>query len=375
MFTKGASEECNDNSIPDFPAINELTVDVVDVRKKILELNVNKSTGPDCIPARLIRDYVDFFAPIITGIFKRSLREGVLPTILKTAHLIPLFKNRSKISPTNYRPVSITAIIAKIMESIVKDHIEKHIIEHNVMSSFQHGFCKGRSTATNMIEYWNDLSQQVDVASSISIIYTDLRKAFDSVPHDLLLVKLKRIGINGSLYRWIEEFLRDREQKVVIKGKMSSSVRVESGVPQGGVLSGLFFAIYINDLPLVFDSCKVSLYADDAKIYAPITSQASIQAVQKDINNMVEWCKKWRLNIHPDKCFHLQHNPRSVSKSWNPDYYIGAARISRKSEGKDLGITITEDLKFHKHINNVCQKANRETNRIRELLCVDLLIF
>ena len=146
---------------------------------------------------------------------------------------------------------------------------------------------------------------------------------------------------------------------------MSSSILVESGVPQGGVLSGTLFSLYINDLPNVFQTCKVSLYADDAKIYAPINNDKSIQAVQNDIDKLANWCKKWRLNLNPGKCFQLQYNPRSTERAYHPVYTIDGHTIERRSEGKDLGVMINEDLKFHKHVNKISDRCNKEINRIR----------
>ena len=154
-----------------------------------------------------------------------------------------------------------------------------------------------------------------DKSHSISIIYTDLKKAFDSVPHDLLLLKLRKLGINGKTLSWISDYLDQRTQRVYVGGKLSSSVIVESGVPQGGVLSGLFFALYVNDLPNVLRCCSLSLYADDAKIYSPILQNSAIENIQADIDAFTDWCKTWRLNINESKCFYMQYNPRSSQRS------------------------------------------------------------
>ena len=128
------------------------------------------------------------------------------------------------------------------MESIIKEDIEKHISQQNIIHPRQHGFCRGRSTASNLIEFWDEVTEAAENKQSLSIIYTDLRKAFDSVSHRLLITKLARYGIGNKTLRWLKNFLEDRVQQVSVKGITSAPKPVKSGVPQGGgVLSGIYF--------------------------------------------------------------------------------------------------------------------------------------
>ena len=242
---------------------------------------------------------------------------------------------------------------------------EQHVESKQILSNKQHGFRQGRSTSTNLLQFTNDLANLANDSKSISIIYTDLRKAFDSVPHDLLMLKLRKYGVVGKTGRWLEDFLKDRHQRVCIGSSVSSYRRVESGVPQGAVLSGLLFALYVNDLPLHIKTSKISLYADDAKIYSPITSQSSIEETQEDLNRMLKWCTEWRLNLNPAKCFQVQYNPRSHVRQFNPEYRLGSVTITRKHQVRDLGILISENLKFHDQVDEACKRANKEIHRIR----------
>ena len=366
VFTQGQSVA---NNLPseqsNIPNIDAIEITESKVRDKISSLDVNKSIGPDGIPPLVIKELPDFFAPKITKILLRSYHEGHVPALLKTSFITPLHKSGSREEPANYRPISLTPIIAKLMESIFRDHIEEHLRKNNLVSPRQHGFCKGKSTTTNMIDFWDDISLLSELSTSISIIYTDLRKAFDSVPHDLLMYKVRRMGITGKIHDWLKNFLEVRKQKVSINGSLSEAAAVVSGVPQGGVLSGTLFSIYINDLPTVIKHCMISLYADDAKLYYPIGDENSIQLVQQDINQLVAWCSRWRLNLNSRKCFQIQYNPKSFARSFNPIYFIENEEIAHHVDGRDLGITISSDLKFHKHVNEVCRKANAEIHRIR----------
>ena len=164
---------------------------------------------------------------------------------------------------------------------------------------------------------------------------------------------------------WFRDYLNNHTQSVIISGKKSNQINVKSGVPQGGVLSGMLFSLSINDLPKILHFCKISMYADDAKIYAPINDNSSVQKVQEDIDRVVAWCETWRLKLNAKKCFLIQYNPKSVQRTFNPVYKIGNEELARKTNCRDLGIIISEDLKFHLQTEQACRKANMEINRIK----------
>ena len=321
VFTKGKSKRVPEIRTTrvheDMPAVT-FTEDKV--KKKLENLNVTKATGPDGVPASLLRNHADLFAPILTAFFNRSYIEGSVPDELKTANISPIFKGGDKKLPENYRPVSITPIIAKIFESIIYDDLSEHIEKHKVINKLQHGFQKCKSTTTNLLEFWDQVTKIADKSQSLSIIYTDLKKAFDTVPHDLLLAKLEHYGVRNETLKWIASFLDNRKQRVVVDGVASDYCSVESGVPQGGTLSGLFFIIYMNDLPPHLKSTSVSMYADDAKIFAPVTEEQSISNIQQDINVLSDWCIQWRLQLNPRKCFFLHFTPRNTNKIFVPIY-------------------------------------------------------
>ena len=132
----------------------------------------------------------------------------------------------------------------KVFESIFLDDLVSHLNYNKILTERQHGFRKARSTATNMIEFWDEITDLADTSSPVSIIYTDLRKAFDTVPHELLLLKLNHYGIRGNNFNWLKSYLKNRTQLVTIKDQSSEAIHVKSGVPQGGVLSGVLFSIY-----------------------------------------------------------------------------------------------------------------------------------
>ena len=162
-----------------------------------------------------------------------------------------------------------------------------------------------------------------------------------------------------------KKILSGRKQRVSVEGVFSEYKDVISGVPHGGCLSGTLFALYIEDLPRHMRYCKTSLYADDAKLYMRTKNDESIQQMQDDLDAMMAWCAVWRLTLNAGKCNHVQYNPRSASRSFNPTYMLGGTQVTRKQQVKDLGIIISEDLKGHAQVSKACKRANQEIDRIR----------
>ncbi len=185
-----------------------------------------------------------------------------------------------------------------------------HMSQNNLFSNKQFGFLKGRSTTLQLLTVLDSWTDALDSGSSIDVVYTDFQKAFDRVPHQRLLNKLKANGIEGSMEAWIRSFLLKRRQKVTVNGEESQWQQVKSGIPQGTVLGPFLFLLYINDLP-DFISTNIYLYADDAKLFNIINNQHDISTLQSDITALEDWSNLWQLNIHPGKCKYM-HDRRGL---------------------------------------------------------------
>ena len=333
----------------------EITINLDNVVKKLNEIDANKSTGPDGIPGYILKKFSHVFAPILTKLFRKSYNNGIVPAELKTANVVPLFKCGDRLQPQNYRPISLTPIIAKIFEGIFHDALIAHTEINSIICPEQHGFLKGRSTNTNLISFWNDITLMAKDTKEITIIYTDAKKAFDSVPHDLLLHKCQNLGITGKNLAFIRSFLSDREQRVSLNNTESRKIPIKSGVPQGGVLSGLLFILYVNDLPQCLQYLKASIYADDAKFYGPTLNPTSEDLIQKDLNEIARWCEKWRIRLHEQKCFALHYKPRFCTNP-PPQYYINDSPLPMKHSSTDLGVIICDNLRFKEQIAHSCKK-------------------
>ena len=330
------------------------------VAKKIRAMKDNKSPGVDGIPPKLLMETVDQISIPLARVFNLSLKEGVVPFEWKEANIIPLFKKGSRNKSENYRPVSLTSVICKLLERLIKDHMVDFLVKHKLLNSSQHGFLKARSCLTNMLCFLEEITKWIDVGSPVDIIYLDFQKAFDKVPHQRLLLKLKAHGIGDSITDWIEQWLTDRRQRVVVDGEVSNWKSVLSGVPQGSVLGPILFLIYINDLDDSITS-NVLKFADDTKLFRKVNTDGDKQHLQNDLDRLVKWSEKWQMlfNFGKCKCLHTGHG------NLNVNYKMGDTVLGTTVKEKDLGVTISADMKVSEQCGIAASKGNQILGLIR----------
>ena len=203
--------------------------------------------------------------------------------------------NLSNLSPSvgNYRPVSLTSVVSKVAESVIRDHIMDFLQSNDLINPNQHGFVPGRSCTTNLLTSLENWISIVDDGDCVDILYLDFRKAFDSVPHKRLLQKMSDLGIAPEITSWVQGFLTGRKQAVRIGDELSSWRQVSSGVPQGSVLGPCLFVIFINDMPDVVQNL-LNLFADDSKMWRRVASVADCEQLQKDLDSLFLWSEKWQ---------------------------------------------------------------------------------
>lgn len=230
-----------------------------------------------------------------------------------------------------------------------------HFNNNNILTDSQHGFRKRRSCETQLLLTVNDLAKGLDKNQQIDGILLDFSKAFDKVAHSRLLQKLDHYGVRGNLLAWISDFLTGRSQQVVLEGASSNVSPVTSGVPQGSVLGPLLFLTFINDLPSRVKS-TARMFADDCLLYREIRSQEDAHILQQDLDNLQKWEQDWQMTFNPDKCevIHITTKRNPIIHKYN----IHQTELKSTNKAKYLGVTITPDLSWKTHIDNVTKKAN-----------------
>ncbi|BHF63428.1 hypothetical protein SprV_0200642000 [Sparganum proliferum] len=270
------------------------------VRNELLNLKESTSPGPDATPAKLLKGLALEMSKPLALIFQTSFVTGCLPSDWKSATITPLFKGGSRASTNNYRPVNLTSVCCKIMEKIIKKALMQFLEQHHLFSDAQHGFRSSRSCLANLLFTLERWTKARDEGNVVHAIYIDFKKAFDSVPHQRLLHKLRNAGIRGRLLVWIQSFLAGRCQIVQVGRQQSSEVGVVSGIPQGSVLGPTLFLVFINDCVNDLD-CDAILFADDIKLWKVIQNTADADHLQANLNRTEDWSKRWLMPFNISK--------------------------------------------------------------------------
>jgi hypothetical protein len=284
------------------PLVND-HLDNIIVKEKDVEdilkcIDTNKAYGPDNISPRLLKEAGPSIVKILTKIFNKSLQLAKFPLIWKRANVLPIFKKAEAFITTNYRPVSLLSILAKVFEKIVFKYLFNYFRDHFLISVWQSGFLPGSSTVTQLTEIYDQFCKAVNSGKEIRVVFLDISKAFDRVWHKGLLHKLKACGITGRLLDWLKDYLTDRQQRVIVNGEYSEWGKIEAGVPQGSVLGPLLFLIFINDITHVIRHCKIRLFADDTCLFMEI-DDPTVQAeeINNDLEKLNEWANKWHVTF------------------------------------------------------------------------------
>ena len=327
------------------------------VQKKLEKLKPNSAPGPDKLWPRILQKAAEVISLPLAIIYTKCLEEEAVPGDWKDANVTPIFKKGSKGSPGNYRPVSLTCVLCKVMESLIRDSIVNHLEQHNLLRNSQHGFLAGKSTLTNLLEYLEELTRLVDQGHSVDIVYLDFAKAFDKVPHRRLIKKCEGLGISGKVLCWIREWLSERRQRVVLNGKCSEWKEVVSGVPQGSVLGPTLFLIFINDIDCASETAGaiIKKFADDTKCFMVVESEEDRRRFQSMLDSLSDWSSVWQMAFNTDKC-HVLHTGK---KNLEFEYAWGQGHLSKADEEKDVGVIVSKTLKPSLQCSKAASKANQ----------------
>ncbi|CAM5168924.1 unnamed protein product [Eretmochelys imbricata] len=286
VFNKTKEDLRDNGSMTNGNEDMEVDITIFEVEAKLKQLNGTKSGGPDNLHPRILKELAQEIASPLARIFNESVNSGVVLYDWRIANIVPIFKKGKKSDPGNYRPVSLTSVICKVLEKILKEKVVKDIEVNGKWDKIQHGFIKGRLCQTNLISFFEKVTDFLDKGNAVDLIYLDFSKAFDTVPHGELLVKLDKMGINRKIERWIRNWLKGRLQRVLLKGELSGWREVTSGVPQGLVLGPILFNLFITDLGTKGGSV-LRKFADDTKLGGIANLEKDRDTLQEDLDDLV----------------------------------------------------------------------------------------
>ena len=354
--------------------LSDINLSPLVVDAAISALNEDGSMGPDLIHPLLLKKCRRAISTPLFLLFEKSISSSTVPSPWKASNVIPIFKKGSPMDPLNYRPISLTSVCSKTLERIVVSTINDYISHSQLLSDCQYGFRSGRSVQDQLILTYDFITEQYDRGLVVDMILFDFKKAFDLVPHSVLLDKLQLLGFRRPLLSWIGDFLIGRMMRVVVSGTSSSPRLVQSGVPQGSVLGPILFNLFINHIVHGLQS-RFYLFADDLKLFHsssrdPTDYQSNILTLQEDISLLSARASSWGLSFAAHKCSHLRFVRSFTDNPPVIPLFIGGSPIQLCSSARDLGLEIDTGLRFHTHVSLVASKAfGVSNNLLRGTVC------
>ena len=358
-----------DQAVPWFTAganspelIDHCQANFFQLLKIVKEINTNKSSGLEKLSSRVLKDALLVLIPQLLYLVNLSLQTGIFPDAWKIATVIPLFKGGSKSEMGNYRPISLLPVPGKILEKIVHANLAGHLEDCNLLTEYQGGFRKGHSTVSSINALSDDIFMGMNSKRVTVAVFVDLAKAFNTVNHNILLVKLVKLGVTGALLSWCRNYLKGRTQRTLANNKLSGLDAVPCGVPQGSILGPLFFLVYINDMVFSLKSAKVQLYADDTVLYVTDNhGHTAARKLQRDLDIFSHWCKANKLSLNAKKTKHMNFGTRNQTKKCTIiQLAIDGKAIQRVPSFKYLGVILDPTISFRAHIEHVSNTVSHK---------------
>jgi hypothetical protein len=343
---------------------NHVTSDYV--KNQMCGLDIRKATGYDNLPPKIIKAGADILANPICYIINQCIDKSIFPDDLKNANVSPVFKKKDRLIVDNYRPVSILPTMSKIFERAMSDQIVSYF--DNIFDDRLAAFRSGYSCQHVLMKLVEDWRKALDGGQIVGTILMDLSKAFDAMPHDLLLAKLNAYGWTDDAIKFMSSYLSNRRQRVKINDVYSSWLSTIKGVPQGSIIGPIAFNIFINDLFYVVTKATVYNYADDNSLsFFHKSSQILKEVLQDEANIAIKWFKANHMQANPSKFQAFVLGKSDIIKFTilsADNVYID---ILCEDTVKMLGVNFDKDFTFNTHVKDICIKAGRQINVLQRL--------
>ena len=332
------------------------------IKEKIMKMRGEAAPGPDGIRLAFLQQTKEEIAGPLRMIFEKSLEERRIPEDWRTANITPIYKKGKKTEAGNYRPVALTSVCCKLLEHLIRDEIVEHLEKNGLLRDSQHGFRTNRSCTTNLLEFFEKTTDIVDRGGPVDMVFLDLAKAFDKVPHNLLVQKLREKQVSEEIVQWTEDWLQRRVQRVVLNGQESEWTPVESGIIEGSVLGPTYFTVYIDDIDEKLEELSVyKKFADDRKLGQEMRTLQDKEKMQRALDGLVEWSATWGMEFNVAKCKVMHVGPKNPGHV----YKMAGKELEVTEEEKDIGVTVTKDLRPTQQCRRAARTARGVLSQIQ----------
>ena len=342
------------------PPMTDVFFDYLDLVQAIEAIPNGSSPGPDGIPTVMLKRAKVPIARMLYCLFRTSIDKGHIPDDLKHDFVIPVHKGGSRLLPEEYRPISLTSHLMKSGERVIRKYLVGYLEMYKKFDPNQHGSRNQRSTLSQLLVHHDEIVKALENGDNIDVIYLDFKKAFDKVDHGILLQKLRKLGISGKIGRWIHNFLKQRQNQVLVKGKKSRIFPLISGVPQGSVLGPLLFLLFIGDISEGVGASTL-LYVDDSKVKQTVNNEDEVEHLQEDLDKIYKWQRMNNMEFNSKKFLVMRYGKNSTLKQ-DTEYFTGEMEtvIEQVENCKDLGVILSDDATFEHQIDKVTKKARQK---------------
>lgn len=333
-----------------------ITID--EIKSVVSKMSVNKAAGHDSIQTRVLKENINTLCPHLCHLFNHSLENSCYPDILKIAKVVPIYKSGDQNTPCSYRPISVLSVINTLFEKLVAQQLKEFITENNIIVPQQHGFVSNKSTSTAVLSLSQHIYSAMHQDEIAVVLFLDIKKAFDTVCHTILLRKLEGYGFTNNVLKFFSSYLSFRKQYVVINDFISEVKYISCGVPQGSVLGPLLFSLYINDLPQALHFSETLMYADDTALTFTGKSLITLQnRIMVELSALSSWFSGNRLTLNVAKTKYVIFHSRQKTLDYSLiSLSLDATLIEQVFSFKYLGVLFDNHLHWKDHVNNVCKK-------------------
>ena len=328
----------------------------------------NAAAGHDELPASIMKQCAEFYIQPLTRLINMSIIQGIFPDELKLARVIPIYKGEDDQLISNYRPISVLPYFSKIFEKIISLHVIDFLEENHIFYDYQFGFRKNHSTSHAIIALVEKVSKALDTGKCVVGVFLDLKKAFDTVDHDILLHKLEKYGIKDNLLQWFRSYLKDRSQYVEYNNHKSERKTITHGVPQGSILGPLLFILYMNDFSRSSDLLFSIIFADDTSVFIEGTQfDEIIKVLNNELEKVNVWLKANKLTINIQKTHYMMFHRTKIKKKNRKQIIICGNDINYASSTKFLGVIIDNKMSWAEHILYIKNKISKSVGIINKV--------